>query len=338
MIKIDGSLGEGGGQILRTALGLSLVTQKPFEITNIRANRKKPGLLRQHLTSVKAAKEISKADVSGDAMKSTKLIFKPNKVISGDYHFAVGTAGSATLVLQTILPGLIMADATSNISIEGGTHNPFAPPFNFLKYSFLPILKKMGVDVKVELIKYGFYPAGGGKFQVSINPSSQLIPVEILERGDMKRIEAKAYIANLNENIGKRELNTIQNKLPDVGHNVEIVNVENSQGPGNIVTIKIIYENIIEIITGFGKFHKRAEKVASEAVDMAKKYISSGVPVGEHLADQLMIPFSLAGKGAFMTMPLSRHSDTNKGIVMMFCDVNINVEENEKQQCCVRFD
>ncbi len=337
MITIDGSLGEGGGQILRTALGLSLVKQKPFEILNIRAGRKKPGLLRQHLTAVKAAKEISKAEVSGDCLGSTQLLFKPNKVISGEYNFAIGTAGSATLVLQTILPGLILADSPSSIIIEGGTHNPYAPPFNFIKKSFLPILKKMDVNVAVELIKYGFYPAGGGKLKISIHPSSSLTPIDIMERGCLKSIEAKAYIANLDESIAKRELKTMQSKLPDIGENTEIINVENSNGPGNIVTIELQYESITEVITGFGELNKRAEKVALEAVGIAKKYMASGAPVGIHLADQLMIPFALAKRGSYKTFSLSKHAQTNLEVIKKFCALNLNLKEIENHQYVITF-
>ena len=177
-IRIDGSIGEGGGQIPRTALGLSLVTGKPFEIKNIRAGRRKPGLLRQHLTALKAAKQISQADVRGAQIGSSEFAFSPRRVRSGEYHFAVGTAGSTTLVLQTILPALMLADGPSTVVIEGGTHNPYAPPFPFLERSFIPVLRQMGVGIDLELNRYGFYPAGGGKFTIRIDPVKQLKPME----------------------------------------------------------------------------------------------------------------------------------------------------------------
>ncbi len=337
MIRIDGSLGEGGGQILRTALSLSLVNKLPFEINNIRAGRKKPGLLRQHLTAVKAAKEISNAQVEGDEMGSARLVFRPNEVKSGEYHFSVGTAGSATLVLQTVLPALMRMDTSTSIIIEGGTHNPYAPPVEFLRNTFLPILKKMGVNIDVELEKYGFYPAGGGRIKVLIKGCSRMKSVNLIDKGELKSVKAKAFISNLNEQIAQREIKTIQNKLPEVKDNVEIINIKDSQGPGNIVTIEVEHDNITETFAGFGEINKRAEKVATEAVDLARKYIASGAPVGRYLADQLMIPLALVGSSSYKTLPLSRHSQTNMEIIKMFCDVDIDVSKIDDSHYIVKF-
>src|SRR6185436_13785565 len=174
MISIDGSFGEGGGQILRTALSLSLATGAPFRIENIRAQRPKPGLLRQHLTAVQAAAAVGRAHVEGHTAGSLALTFTPTGVFPGDYAFAVGTAGSATLVLQTILPPLLAAGGRTVVTLEGGTHNPWAPPFDFLKRVFLPIVNRLGPRVEVALERYGFYPAGGGRFSVTIDPSPEL--------------------------------------------------------------------------------------------------------------------------------------------------------------------
>src|SRR2546428_9297761 len=160
MITIDGSFGEGGGQILRTALSLSLATGTPFRIENIRAGRKKAGLLRQHLTAVLAAAEIGAAEIEGATLGSTMLTFTPKSVRAGEYRFAVGTAGSGTLVFQTILPALLRASAATRVTIEGGTHNSAAPPFDFLDRTFLPLIRKMGATVSLKLERYGFYPAG----------------------------------------------------------------------------------------------------------------------------------------------------------------------------------
>src|ERR1700722_15265155 len=161
MIEIDGSFGEGGGQVLRTALSLSLVTGQPFRIDNIRAGREKPGLLRQHLTAVLAAAEIGGATVEGATLGSTALTFSPGKVKPGEYRFAVGTAGSGTLVFQTILPALMLASAPSRITIEGGTHNHAAPPFDFLARTFVPLVERMGPKIRLQFERYGFYTAGG---------------------------------------------------------------------------------------------------------------------------------------------------------------------------------
>ena len=198
MLTIDGSFGEGGGQILRTALALSLVTGKPFRIDNIRAGRKNPGLLRQHLTAVNAATEISQAEVTGAGIGSRELTFAPGSVESGDYAFAVGTAGSTTLVLQTVLPALLIADGKSQLILEGGTHNPFAPPFDFLEQAFLPLVNRMGPRVTAELERPGFYPAGGGRMRVTIEPAGELKKhLDIPSRGEVRGRRAKAVVANL---------------------------------------------------------------------------------------------------------------------------------------------
>jgi RNA 3'-terminal phosphate cyclase (ATP) len=161
MLTIDGSQSEGGGQVLRSSLALSLVTGRPFAIENIRAGRKKPGLLRQHLTAVLAAAEVSAAEVEGAALASRRLLFRPGRVRAGDYAFRVGTAGSATLVLQTVLPALLLAEGESTLTLEGGTHNPMAPPVDFLENAYLPLVNRLGPRVKVQLVRPGFYPAGG---------------------------------------------------------------------------------------------------------------------------------------------------------------------------------
>src|SRR6185436_4161528 len=197
MLTIDGSFGEGGGQILRTALSLSLVTGKPFRIDNIRARRKNPGLLRQHLTAVNAATEISHAEVTGAGIGSRELTFAPGSVESGDYAFAVGTAGSTTLVLQTVLPALLIANGKSQLILEGGTHNPFAPPFDFLAQAFLPLVNRMGPQVTAELERPGFYPAGGGRIRVTIEPAGELKRLDISSRGEVLARRAKAVVANL---------------------------------------------------------------------------------------------------------------------------------------------
>src|SRR6185369_8211050 len=174
MIALDGSQGEGGGQILRSALALSLVTGTPFRIDNIRARRARPGLMRQHLTAVEAAAAVGAARTSGAALGSRSLTFAPTTVKAGEHTFSVGTAGSATLVLQTVLPSLLTADRPSSLVLEGGTHNPSSPPFDFLAKAFLPIVAGMGAQVEATLERPGFYPAGGGRFRVTVAPAKAL--------------------------------------------------------------------------------------------------------------------------------------------------------------------
>ena len=194
MLTIDGSQGEGGGQILRTSLALAAVTGTPFSIEKIRAGREKPGLLRQHLTAVKAAAEICAASVAGAEMGSSALTFRPGPAKAGEYAFSVGTAGSATLVLQTVLPALMIASAPSSLVLEGGTHNPGAPPFEFLEKCLLPLLNRMGPTIVAKLERPGFYPAGGGRFTVEISPVPALQQLEMVERGTPRSVKARAIV------------------------------------------------------------------------------------------------------------------------------------------------
>ncbi|MGC4118346.1 MAG: RNA 3'-terminal phosphate cyclase [Myxococcales bacterium] len=206
MIVIDGSQGEGGGQIVRTSLALSLVTGKAFRIEKVRAGRAKPGLMRQHLTAVEAAQAIGGAHVEGAAVRSGALTFTPGTVKPGSYTFSIGTAGSATLVLQTVLPALLRASGPSTLVLEGGTHNPLAPPFDFLARCFLPLVSSMGPRVTATLQQPGFYPAGGGRFTVEIAPAAKLAPLELVERGPIQRRLARALVAHLPPTIAHREL------------------------------------------------------------------------------------------------------------------------------------
>ena len=335
MIVIDGSYGEGGGQILRTALSLSLVTGKPFRIEKIRAGRKKPGLLRQHLTCVQAAKQIGQADSSGDALGSQQLSFAPGTAQPGDYAFAIGTAGSTTLVLQTVLPALMIANGESGLKLEGGTHNPFAPPFDFLTRAFLPLLKKIGVEVKSTLTRPGFYPAGGGEIRFRIKPATKLRMLDLTKRGEIQARYGHAVIASLPPKIGERELAILKRKLSWEQDWLQVETLDNSRGPGNIVFTEIVSENVTEVFTGFGERGVPAEAVAETAVQATRRYLAAEVAVGEYLADQMLIPLAMAGGGSFTTLPLSRHSVTNIEIIKRFLDVQITVEPINNRSCKV---
>jgi len=336
MITIDGSQGEGGGQILRSSLALSLVTGRPVTLTNIRAKREKPGLMRQHLTAVQAAAQIGSAKVTGAATGSTTLMFHPGAVTPGDYHFAVGTAGSATLVLQTVLPALLCASGPSSLRLEGGTHNPWAPPFDFLDRAFLPLVRRLGPEIRAQLVRAGFFPAGGGEFCVSIQPAERLTPFELLERGPHRRTFATARVAHLPRSIAERELDRIRARLGLTDADLVVEEVAGSRGPGNIVTIDVECENITEVFTGFGERGVTAEAVADRTVQEARRYLSRDEPVGEHLTDQLLLPLALAGGGAFRTYGLSRHAQTNIDVVQAFLDVRFEIERAADGGCIVR--
>ncbi len=322
MITIDGSFGEGGGQILRTSLALSLVKGKPFHIKNIRANRRKTGLLHQHLTAVNAAVQISNAEVKGNELGSSDLYFAPGNIIPGKYSFSVGTAGSCTLVFQAVLPALLMAGQESELVLEGGTHNPFAPTFDFLEKTFLPVIGRMGADITVSLERPGFYPAGGGKITARVVPPKTLSPLELTERGEIMHRHVRGIVSNLSESIAEREIEFIRKKT-GWSDQMNVENITHSRGPGNVVLIEIESQHITEIFSGFGQKGVRAEKVADRTLKQAREYIDADVPVGKHLADQLLIPMVMAGRGMIKTVSPTRHTTTNVDVIKKFADINI---------------
>ena len=323
MLVIDGSHGEGGGQILRTALALSLVTQTPCRIERIRAGRAKPGLLRQHLTAAQAAAAIGGAEVTGLHMGSTQLTFTPKAVTPGAYAFQVGTAGSAMLVLQTVLPALMLANGPSTLHLQGGTHNPAAPPFDFLAQAFLPLLNRMGPTIKAELDRPGFYPAGGGECRIEIDPVPALAPLDLYDRGAMQQRRARSLVANLPRHIGERELAVIEQETGWPRDCLDIVALKHARGPGNIVIIELAYEHVTEVFTGFGARRVPAEAVARHALAEMQPYADSSAAAGVYLADQLLLPCALAGGGGFTTLPLSPHAVTNIHVIEQFLDVRI---------------
>lgn len=327
MIQIDGSQGEGGGQMLRSSLSLAVCTREPFRITNIRANRDKPGLLRQHLTAVKAAAEICDGELVGAEIGSRELTFRPGKLKGGSYSFAIGTAGSSTLVLQTVLPPLLTAAEPSVVRITGGTHNSGSPPFDFLQRSFLPLIARMGARVEIELRSYGFYPRGGGEIVAQITPST-LSALVLSERGERVRAYAEAYVAALPVHIGQRELEVIGRRLNWSQDQLFLRGLSNDLGPGNAVTITMEYSNVTEVFTGFGERGVRAEQVATNATDEARNYIASAAAVGEHLADQLLLPMALGQGGSFTTAVVTEHLRSNAAIIETFTPKRVTIAES----------
>lgn len=331
IVPIDGSLGEGGGQILRSSLALSMVTGRPVQLSNIRAGRSKPGLLRQHLTAVEAAARVSHARIEGAALGSTDLVFYPQQIQHGRYEFAIGTAGSTTLVLQTLLPALMLAAGPSSVRVEGGTHNPWAPPFEFLAQSFAPQLHTMGVDAEFTLHRAGFHPAGGGRVDLNVRPPPQgrLRPFSLFERGALRGLRAEAIVAHLPPEIAERELGVIRARLGVGAEDAHVRVIEDSAGPGNCVLIYAAFEHGIQVTTAFGRKGLSAERVARSACAAAKSFLASEVPVDEFLADQLLLPGALAEGGGFRTGPLSPHASTNIEVIGRFLDVPIRVDARD---------
>lgn len=337
-LYIDGSFGEGGGQILRSSLSLSMITGLAFEMKNIRAGRQKPGLMRQHLTCVKAAAEICNAHVIGAEVSSQNLLFSPGEIKGGDYHFAIGTAGSTMLVLQTILPALLMAKEKSSVILCGGTHNMNAPTYDFIEQSFVPVLKKMGATVNCTLKKYGFYPTGGGEIVVEITPLAQLKEITLTEREGQSHYSAEALVAKLPADIAVRELSKIGEMMGWDEKHLNVREVKRAASSGNIVSVKIDHGGVTEMITSFGKRGLKSENVAEIACKKALEFLSGNAVVGEYLADQILLPMALAGGGKFKTIKPSPHTKTNIEVIQKFLPCDIDIEEVDNDLCVISFD
>ncbi len=308
MITIDGSEGEGGGQVLRYSAALSLLTGEPFTITEIRGGRERPGLMRQHVTALEAACAIGGAECSGLAVGSSELTFRPGTVTPGEYHFAVGTAGSTGLVLQTVLVPLMLAAAPSRLVIEGGTHAMAAPPFEFLHQTLLPVLARMGPRVSITLERHGFYPRGGGRIVVDIAPSP-LRPIECVERGAFIGGKVEALVAGIPFDVAARELKAARKVLEQWPEEAFApVQLPADLGPGNALLIEARFEHVTEVMSGFGKLGVPAERLAQTAAKRMAGYLASPAFAGPYLQDQLLLPFALAGGGAFSTVKLSEHT------------------------------
>ncbi len=332
MIEIDGSQGEGGGQIVRSSLTLSLLTGSSFRIFNLRAGRKKPGLKRQHLTAVAAATQVGNAFVMGAELGSREIIFEPGQTMPGDYHFEISTAGSITLVLQTVLPALMLADSASQLKLSGGTHNMLAPPFDFLERSFVPLLNRMGPIVELKLNRHGFNPVGGGEFEATITPVKTMKGLNIMDRGKLVRRRVRGIVSKLPIDIAKRESSRVIRKLNWDRAAIEHIVVQNPTGPGNILVAELEYENATAMFCGFGHVGINAERVADGVVRDIKKYLKTDAPIEPHLADQLMLPMAIAAnffgvKSKFRAGPLTQHSLTQADIIRRFLDVTVETEE-----------
>ena len=330
-VLIDGSMGEGGGQILRTSLALACITGRRLRIANIRAARRNPGLARQHLVCVQAACEICSGQAEGEAIGSQVLDFEPGPVRVGDYSFDIGSAGSASLVVQTVLPALFLADEPSMVTVTGGTHNPWAPPYDFLAETFLPAVAQAGFHAECELIKHGFFPAGGGKISFTIQPwrRDSDRAIDLCEPPDKPQVRARIYTARLPADIAHRQQQLLcQSGLRIAG--MEHVDAKDSDGPGNCAMLRVCSGGATTVFTAFGQKGKPSRKVVGEVASETRNYLSSNAAIDRHLADQLLIYMAIAKTGSFSTNDLSTHLTTNVETIKKFLPVRFDIESENR--------
>ena len=341
MIKIDGASGEGGGQVVRTALTLAVLTGQPTHIHHIRANRRRPGLAPQHLTGVQAMARICRASMQGAHLRSTALIFEPQAAPQpGDYTFDVaevaqgGSAGSISLVFQTLLLPLWVAAGPSQVILKGGTHVAWSPPFDYLTEVYLPTLARCGLHVTTQLDAWGFYPVGGGQITAHIpGHGSRLQPLTLTERGSLLRVQGRGVACELPAHIPQRMVNRAANVLREAGLPVEIVPSRvRGRGPGAGLFLTATYAHAVAGFSGLGARGKPAPEVADEACRPLLAHHNQGAPVDEHLADQLLLPLALAGgHSEFRTSRITQHLVTNAHIIRQFIPAQITISGSEGQ-------
>lgn len=324
MLHIDGSQGEGGGQVLRGALALALATATPFSITRIRAGRAKPGLLRQHLTCVEAARAVSGAEVTGARLGSTELSFVPGPLTAGRYRFDIGSAGSTMLVVQAVLPALLADGGAWTLELTGGTHNPSAPSFDFFTRALAPLVGRLGAPVSATLATPGFYPVGGGRVTVEVAAGRRDRRLVLRERGAITGRAIEAIVSRMPRAIGEREVATAARLLgwdPAVGSVREVA----SPGPGNTLTIAVVAERVTEVFTAHLDRGVAAEDLARALVRECAAHLATEAPVGEHLADQLLVPLALGAGGEFVTVAPSLHTRTQVEVIRQFLGVEVTL-------------
>jgi RNA 3'-terminal phosphate cyclase (ATP) len=327
MIQIDGSMGEGGGQVLRTALTLAALTGQAMRINHIRAGRSKPGLRAQHLTAVEAIAQVVGAETQGARLGSTALTFIPGPITPGSYRFDIGTAGSTSLVFQTVFLPLSQGNETSTVAITGGTHVPWSPCTHYLEWSWLPILRELGYDARLTLKRAGFYPPGGGRIQAVIRPSGSLAPATLTERGALKEIRGLSASANLPGHIVDRQRRQALRRLKSQAiTKIETASLE-APSPGTFLILAAEFAHTRFCTFALGKKGKPAEKVADEAVDALEAFLASGAVVDRYLADQLLLPLATAaGPSALRTEAVTQHLLTNAAVIQAFLPIAIDIE------------
>src|SRR4051794_36511794 len=331
MLELDGSMGEGGGQILRTSLALSLLTGRAFHLRNVRAGRAKPGLQPQHLMSVRAAAEVGRAQTRGASRGSSDLVFEPGSVAPGSYRFDIGTAGATGLVLHTVyLPLAYRAAAPSHLTLVGGTHVRTSPSFHFLDTTWRRYLALCGLRVGLKLLRPGFYPRGGGVVEAHLQPCPRLQGVRLTERGPVA-VRGFSAVAGLPDAIARRQARRAAFRLGHNGVEAAIREEQWEGGPGTVLAVEVDTPPVPALFVAVGERGKPAERVADEAADEALAFLRAGpAPVDAHSGDQLLLPLALAeGPSEYRVAEVTRHLTTNVATVRRFLDRAIHVEGDE---------
>ncbi len=338
MVEIDGSYGEGGGQVLRSALSLSLLTGRAVRLINIRAGRNKPGLMPQHLKAVQAASAVGRARVEGAAAGSTSLIFEPQGLHPGEFRLDIGTAGSTSLVLQTILLPLCLAGEPSRCVITGGTHVPWSPCYHYLERHWVPYMRQAGLRIELDLERTGFYPRGGGKVSARLTPADALTSLSLAKRGAIRKASLLSFVTQLDQRIAERQLNQARRRLAGRFDSIEAESaVLPGPGKGSLLLLVAEFEHSRCCYYTLGERGKSAERVADETVDAMERFLGSGGAIDEHLADQLMLPLALAeGTSELRTARITGHLLTNAWVIGRFLPVQIAVEGESGRAGSVR--
>ena len=317
MVVIDGSSGEGGGQILRTALAVAMVTGQPFRIKDIRAKRKKPGLLRSHLAVIDVAAQLCSAGFDGTGLGSSQLTFFPGDVVPGQYKFSVPATVAASLVLETLLPVLCLAKGESTVVIEGGFNNAATPPAEFLAKTYLPQISKMGPTTKLRLESAPELPLGVGRFVLTVEPTVRFKAISLMDRGVPMQKSASRALTGLGGHRKADEVDALERTLGMAKQSLK----GDPQLRTSKVMLEMSYESITEVFTAFGKAGQTNEALAAEAAKQAKRYMESPAAVCEFLADQLLLPMALAGSGSMSTTRVSPHARANMDTIRAFLGV-----------------
>lgn len=335
-IEIDGSLGEGGGQILRTALSLSCITGHSLKLFNIRKGRKRPGLMPQHVTCVSAAASICHAGVSGNEKGSSELTFVPDRIMPGDYTFDIQTAGSCSLVFQTLLPPLILSGKTSDITIKGGTHVPFSPTYDYISDVFLPMLSRIGIKTESSIERYGFYPKGGGEVSFRIHPAATIKGMQFTSRGALLSVHGHSGVSNLPLSIAERQKMSVMQEMPLSDVDFRVIEVP-SYGQGTFVFLKGEYENSFAGFSALGERGKPAETVGREAAEQFIAFHNSSACLDPYLADQMVLYLSLAKEdSSFTTSRITQHLITNLLVIEKFLNIRYEIQGEQDAEGSVK--